>query len=122
MLQDAELAEVDEALALLLQDQPVVDRAMLRLGKKATPALQTEIEGAKNAINLVLQWGHRAAAKRSIVTVAAQGNEVNFDPILYEADEPTKTGARVLVRRTAVVRRTGSGDLVLARGSASAVD
>ncbi len=122
MLQDAELAEVDEALALLLQDQPVVARAMQRLDKKATPALQNEIEGAKNAISLILQWGRRAAAKRSIVTVGDQGDQVAFDPILYEADEPTKTGTRVLVRRTPVVRKTGSGELVLARGRASAVD
>ncbi len=121
MLQDAELAEVDEALALLLQDQPVVDRALMRLDKKAGPALQNEIEGVKNAIALILQWGRRAAAKRSIITVADQGDEVTFDPILYETDEPTKTGSRVLVRRTPIVRRTSSGEFVIARGRASAV-
>jgi hypothetical protein len=121
MLQDADLAEVDEALALLLQDQPVVDRALLRLSKKATPALKIEIEGAKNAINLILQWGRRAAEKRSIIAIGGQGEEVNFDPILYETDEPTKTGSRVLVRRSPIVRKTASGDLVIARGSASAV-
>ncbi len=122
MLQDADLAEVDEALALLLQDQPVVERALTRLDKKAGPALQNEIEAVRNAVSLILQWGRRAAAKRSIVTVAGQGEMVTFDPLLYEADEPTKTGARVLVRRTPIVRRTSSGEFVISRGRASAVN
>jgi hypothetical protein len=121
MLQDAEFAEVDEALALLLQDQPVVDRALSRLDKKAGPALQNEVEAVRNAVGLILQWGRRAAARRSIVTVAGQGDEVSFDPLLYETDEHTKTGSRVLVRRTPIVRRTGSGEFVISRGRASAV-
>lgn len=121
MLQDAELAEVDEALALLLQDQPVVERALSRLDKKAEPALRDEVEAVRNAVGLILQWGRRAASKRSIVTVAGQGEEVTFDPLLYEADEPTKTGSRVLVRRTPIVRRTNSGEFVISRGRASAL-
>jgi len=121
MLKDAELAEVDEALALLLQDQPVVDRAFLRLDKKAGTALQSEIDGVKNAVNLILQWGRRAASKRSIVRVGDQGQEVDFDPLLYESDEPTPAGSRVLVQRTPVVRKTSLGESVITRGRASAV-
>jgi hypothetical protein len=121
MLQEAELAEVDEALALLLQDQPVVDRALSRLSKKAAPGLKNEIEGTKNAINLVLQWGRRAAEKRSISAVSGQGEEADFDPVLYEMEEPVKAGSRIIVRRAPIVRRTQSGDLVIARGSASTI-
>lgn len=116
MLQDADMKEVDEALALMLQDQPVIDKALSRLSQKASPTLQNELEGAKRAIKLVLQWGHRAAHKRSIVLMGNQGEEVAFDPLLYQSDEPTKAGARVQVRRAAVVRKTITGDLILARG------
>ncbi len=121
MLQEAELADVDEALALLLQDQPVVDRALSRLSKKAEPGLKNEIEGTKNAVNLVLQWGRRAAEKRLISAVSGQGEEADFDPVLYEMDEPVKAGSRIIVRRAPIVRKTQSGELVIARGSASAI-
>jgi len=118
MTMDADMKEVDEALALMLQDQPVIDRALTRLNQKASPTLQNELESTRRAINLVLQWGRRAADKRSIVTVGSQGEAVAFDPFLYETDEPTKTGALVQVRRAAVVRKTSTGDLILARGQA----
>ncbi len=76
------MKEVDEALALMLQDQPVIDRALSRLSKKASANLQSELEGTRRAINLVLQWGRRAADKRSIVIIGNQGEAVAFDPLL----------------------------------------
>jgi hypothetical protein len=99
----------------------VVDCALSRLSKNATPALKNEIEGTKNAVNLVLQWGRRAAEKRSISAVSGQGEEADFDPVLYEMEEPVKAGIRIIVRRAPIVRRTQSGEFVIERGSASAI-
>jgi hypothetical protein len=69
----------------------------------------------------VLQWGRRAAEKRSISAVSGQGEEADFDPVLYEMEEPVKAGIRIIVRRAPIVRRTQSGEFVIERGSASAI-
>ena len=119
MLQDAELVETDEALALLLQDQPVVSRALSNLSKRAPPELRREVQATKNAINLILQWGNRAAEKRGIAAIGAQGEKVEFDPGLYETEDSVTIGAPAIVRQTAIVRKTSSGPLVLARGKVS---
>jgi hypothetical protein len=116
LLQKAALVEVDESLALALQDQPVLDRAFMRLSKKASEDLQGAVKGAESAANLVLQWARRAAEKRAIVAVCRQGDEVRFDPMLHDSDEPLEEGARVLVRKVPVVRRVNSDRIVLARG------
>lgn len=121
LLLEASLVDVDGSLALVLQDQPVLDGAIIKLRRRAPDELNASIKSVEAAANLVLQWANRAAEKRSISVVSNQGDEVPFDPVLYDADEPIEEGAPTIVRKVPVVRSLGGDRIVLVRGLAEPV-
>jgi chromosome segregation and condensation protein ScpB len=111
LYRDAAIVEVDKSLALALQDEPVLLRAIARVAASKEGDLPTEA-----ASKLVMQWVKRAAELRRIAPVQEQGDTVTFDPLLHDSDDAIDEGESVIVRKAPITRGRGSDCLVLARG------
>lgn len=118
---DAAILPVDESLALALQDAPVLQRAIARLATGGDTDVAAAARNLDAAAKLVLQWVRRAAELRQIAPAQAQGEEVPFDAVLHETDDPLEEGDRVIVRKAPIRRGHGSASLVLARGKVTVV-
>lgn len=116
LYRDAAIVEVDESLALALQDEPVLQRAIARVAASKDGELPAAVKNLEAASKLVLQWVKRAAEVRRIAPAQMQGDTVTFDPVLHDSDDAIDEGESVVVRKAPITRGRGSDCLVLARG------
>lgn len=116
LYRDAAIVEVDESLALALQDEPVLQRAIARVAASKDGDLPAAVKNLEAASKLVLQWVKRAAEVRRIEPAQMQGDTVTFDPVLHDSDDAIDEGDSVVVRKAPITRGRGSDCLVLARG------
>lgn len=116
LYRDAAIVEVDESLALALQDEPVLQRAIARIVASKDGDLPAAVKNLEAASKLVLQWVKRAAELRRIAPAQGQGDTVTFDPLLHDSDDAIDEGETVIVRKAPITRGRGPDCLVLARG------
>lgn len=108
--------QADLSLAIALQDIPTFSARKARLQQSGA-----EIEQLALAAEGVFQHIRMAAKKRRLEVLYEREEDVAFDAAYFDCFAEVKEGDTVRVKKQAVVRKTGDGELVIVRGVAEPV-
>ncbi|MGH6815630.1 MAG: hypothetical protein ACREC6_07995 [Hyphomicrobiaceae bacterium] len=120
-MREAAWSDADEALAQALQDIPVWTSEIEKLQRASPPELSDLARRTASAAKLVLQSVRAAGRRRQLAVLAETGSETVFDPVLHRSGDAARTGERVRVRKSPVIRGPISLGVVVVPGEVERV-
>lgn len=122
LLSDAAWSDSEASLAIALQDIPAFELRAKRLSASSSDQVLPEFEQVYLAAEVIFQNVKLVARQRGLSPLYQRGDEVEFDPALFECFDEPDQGESVTVRKQPIVKDVSGSRLVVARGIAEICD
>jgi hypothetical protein len=122
-IREAAWSEADTSLAKAIQNIPQFTVARDSLKEAVNGSIESKFKRLELTSKLVLESLQQAAANRQMSVVGISGEEIDFQPSIFDCgDEKVKVGAKVLVRKPAVTRGEGNNKVIIRQGTVQVIN